>query len=162
MVNNNLISNFREKANIFNNFFVQQCQPIAKNSILPTNQIFYTQNRPRHFDIDCGKISKLINVLVLHKAYGHDGISIRMVKLCNLTITEPLSIIYKNCLQQGVFPDEWKQGNIIPVRTKKYKQIVDNYRPLSLLPISSKIFEKLTFDSIYEFLNKNNLFNNNQ
>ena len=56
LVNNNLISNFREKDNIFNDFFVQQCQPIANNSFLPMNQTFYTQNSLRDFDIDCGKI----------------------------------------------------------------------------------------------------------
>ena len=89
MINNNLISNFREKANIFNDFFVQQCQPIANDSILQTDQILYTQNRLRDFDIGCGKISKLINGLNPHKAHDHDGIFIRMVKLCNLTITKP-------------------------------------------------------------------------
>ena len=119
LVNNNLISNFRERANIFNDFFVQQCQPIANNSILPTNQVFYTQNRLRRFDIDCVKMSNLINGLNKHKAHGHDGISIRMVKLCNLTITKPLSIIYKNCLQQVVFLDQWKEGDIILVYKKK-------------------------------------------
>ena len=56
LVNINLSSNFREKANIFKDFFVQQCQSVANNSILPTNQIFYTQNRLRDFDIYCGKI----------------------------------------------------------------------------------------------------------
>ena len=86
----------------------------------------------------------------------------QMVKLSKLTITKPLSIIYKNCLQQGVFPDEWKKGNIIPVHKKNSKQVVDNYRPVSLLPICSEIFKKLIFDSIYEFLNKNKIFNNNQ
>ena len=55
-----------------------------------------------------------------------------------------------------------KKGNIIPAYKENSKQIVDNYRPVSLLPICSKIFEKLIFDSIYEFLNKNNFFNNNQ
>ena len=55
-----------------------------------------------------------------------------------------------------------KKGNIIPVHKKNSKQIVDNYRLESLLPICSKIFEKLIFDSIYAFLYKNNLFNNNQ
>ena len=55
-----------------------------------------------------------------------------------------------------------KKGNIIPAYKENSKQIVDNYRPVSLLPICSKIFKKLIFDSIYEFLNKNNLFNNNQ
>ena len=63
-------------------------------------------------------MGKFQNLLTPLKAHGHDGISIRMVKLCNLTITKPLSIIYKNCFQQGVFPDEWKKGNIIPVHKK--------------------------------------------
>ena len=121
MVSNNLISNFREKANVFNDFFVQQRQPLANNSILQTNQILYTQNTHStlsNFDIDCGKVLKLINGLHPHKAHGHDGISIRMLKLCNLTITKPMSIIYKNYLQGGVFPDIWKKGNIIPVHKK--------------------------------------------
>ena len=73
------------------------------------NEIFYTQNRLRDFDIECGKISKLINGLNSQKVHGHDGISILMVKLCNLDITKPLSIRYKNCLQKGVLPDEWKK-----------------------------------------------------
>ena len=79
LVTKNLISNFREKANIFHDFFVKQCQPIANNSILPTNQIFYTQNRLRDFDIDCGKFFKLINGLNPHRAHSHDEIPIRMV-----------------------------------------------------------------------------------
>ena len=77
--------------------------------ILPTNQIFYIQNRLTDFDMDFGKILQLINRLNSHKAHGHDRISIQMVKLCNVTITKSLSIIYKNCLQQGVFPNEWKK-----------------------------------------------------
>ena len=115
MVNYKLIFNFREKANIFNNFFVQKCQPIANNSIFLTNEIFFTQNRLRDFDIDCEKILNLISGLNPHKAYGHNGISIRMVKLCSVTITKTLSIIYKTCLQQGVFPDDCKKSNVIPV-----------------------------------------------
>ena len=97
---------------------VQQCQPIDNNNILPTNQIFYTQNRRRDFDIDCVKLLKLTDGLNPHKAHGHDEIFIRMVKLCNLTITKPRSVIYKNWLQQGAFPDDWKKGNIIPAHKK--------------------------------------------
>ena len=121
LLSNNLISSYREKANAFNKFLVKKCQPIGNNSILPTNQIFFTQNRQKGFDIDCGENLKLINGLNPHKANGHEGISIRMVKLCNLTITKPLSVIYKNCLQQRVFLDNWKKGNIIPVHKKSSK-----------------------------------------
>ena len=49
-------------------------------------------------------------------------------------------------------------ANVLPVH-KKSKQLVDNYWPVSLLPICLKIFEKLWFDSIYEFLDKNSLLN---
>ena len=94
------------------------------------------------FGINCGKILKLINGGNPHKAHVHDGTSLRMVKLCNLTITKPLSIICKNCFKQGVFPEDWKKGNIIPdniipVHKKNSEQIVNNYRPVSLLPICS-------------------------
>ena len=70
-------------------------------------------------------------------------------------MTKPLSVIYKNFLQPEVFPDDWKKGNKSLVHIKNSKQIVKNYPPLFLLPICSKIFEKLIFDSIYEFINKN-------
>ena len=60
-------------------------------------------------------IKFLINWLNPHKALGYNRISIGMVKLCNLTITKPLSIICKNCHQLGVFPDDRKKHNIVPV-----------------------------------------------
>ena len=84
MVNNDLIYNFRKRANIFNDFFVHQRQPIPNNNIIPTNQIFYTENRLGDFDVDCGEILRLANRLNPHKAHGHYRISIRKFKLRNL------------------------------------------------------------------------------
>ena len=84
------------------------------------------------------------------------------LKSSNSTKTKPLSIINKNCLQQGLFPNDWEKGNIISVHKKNSKQIVNKCRPVSLLPIYFKIFEKLIFYSIYELVNKNNIFNDNQ
>ena len=55
-----------------------------------------------------------------------------------------------------------KKSNIIPVHKKSDKQIIDNYRPVSLLPICGKIFEKLLFNSIFKFLDDNNLLSSNQ
>ena len=84
LVNNDLIYNFRKRANIFNDFFVHQRQPIPNNNIIPTNQIFYTENRLRDFDVDCGEILRLVNGLNPHKALGHYRISTRKFKLRNL------------------------------------------------------------------------------
>ena len=50
-----------------------------------------------------------------------------------------------------------KKSNVVPVHKKDYKQIVNNYRPVSLLPICSKVFEKFIFDAIFEFMTENNL-----
>ena len=79
------------------------------------------------------------------------------------SVVKPLSIILKNCIDNGIFPDICKKSNIILVHKKQTdKQIIDNYRPVSLLPICGKIFEKLLFNSIFKFLDDNNLLSSNQ
>ena len=72
-------------------------------------------------------------------------------------------VIFQNCLKQGVAADDRKKGNIIPVQKKKNnKQLVNNYQPVSLLPIFSKILENLIFYSIYGYIGKNKFLNGHQ
>ena len=85
-----------------------------------------------------------------------------MLKLSSPSIIKPLSIIFQNCLKSSTFPDGWKKGNIVPVQKKNSKQLVNNYHPVSLLPLCSKIFEKVIFDSIFNFKIQNNLLNSCQ
>ena len=85
-----------------------------------------------------------------------------MMKICDQSIVKPLSIIYRNCLNTGTFPDIWKKSNIVPVHQKGDKQIVNNYRPVSLLPVCGKILERLVFNSIFDFLDNNSLLSANQ
>ena len=80
-----------------------------------------------------------------------------MIKICNEALVKPLPLIYKNCINIGIFPNIWEKSNIVPVYTKADKQIIDNYRPISLLPICGKILEKILFNSIYKFLEENDL-----
>ena len=56
----------------------------------------------------------------------------------------------------------WKLANVTPIHKKEDKQLVRNYRPISLLPICGKIFKKTTFNSLYHYLNVNNLLTRNQ
>ena len=67
------------------------------------------------------------------------------------SISKSLLIIYKNCLKYNYFPDQWKMANVVPVHKKNEQNLVKNYRPISLLPIAGKIFEKLIFDNLYEY-----------
>ena len=85
-----------------------------------------------------------------------------MVKICDDSIKKPLSIIYKNCIKTGIYPNAWKKSNIVLVHKKGDKQIVNNYRPVSLLPIFGKVFKKILFNSIFESLQENCLICDNQ
>ena len=97
-----------------------------------------------------------------NKAHGHDGVSMRTLKICGPSVIKPLTLLFNNCLRHGVSPNDWKKANVIQVDKKGNKQLVSNYRPGSLLPICSKIFEKLIFDCIYDFLDQNCLLKANQ
>ena len=88
--------------------------------------------------------------------------SFRMLKFCGPSVIKPLSLLFNNCLRDGVFPKDLEKANVIPVHKKGNKQLVSNYRPVSLLPICSKILEKLIFECIYDFLDQNCLFKANQ
>ena len=85
-----------------------------------------------------------------------------MVKICDDSIKKPLSIIYKNCITTGIYPNAWKWSIIVPIHKKGDKQFVNNYRPVSLLPIFGKVFEKILFNSIFEYLQENCLLCDNQ
>ena len=104
------------------------------------------------------KIINIIRSLNEDKAHGHDNISIRIIKILDTVIVEPLSIIFNNCINQSMFPDIWKRSNICPIHKKGDKQIINNYRPVSLLPICGKIFERIIFNSLYEYLKKTNYY----
>ena len=104
----------------------------------------------------------MIQNLNLNKAHGHDKISIRILKLCDDSLCRPLELIFKDCLTNGIFPSDWKKGSIVPVHKKNDKQCLNNYRPISLLPICSKIFERLIFNEMFEFFIENNLISQHQ
>ena len=78
------------------------------------------------------------------------------------SIVRPLSIIFKNCLHSRSFPNNWKKSNVVPIHKKGDKQLLQNYRPVSLLPICGKIFERIIFNPIFEYLEKNSLLCPNQ
>ena len=112
-------SNFLEKANLFNEFFSKQCQPLQNNGTLPKSNTYHTENRLNDITFDNEKLLKIIQSLDASKAHGYDGISIRMLKLSSPSIIKPLSIIFQNCLKSSTSPDDCKKGNIVPVHKKQ-------------------------------------------
>ena len=85
-----------------------------------------------------------------------------MIKMCDNSVVTPLCTIFKTSIETGVYPSIWKKANIIPIHKKNNRQCKNNYRPISLLPIFSKIFEKLVFDEIYDHLSIHGLLTDKQ
>ena len=73
-----------------------------------------------------------------------------------------LKIIFEESLNTGVFPEIWKKGNIIPAHKKEDKTLINNYHPISLLPIFSKIFERVIYNSLFNYFLSNKLFTRSQ
>ena len=162
LINNKLESDFKIKANYFNSFFASKCTPLNNNSTVPNSLNYASTAGLPSFCFSEEVILKIINALHINKTHGHDDISIWVIRLCSKSVVKPLSMIFNNCVDTGTFPDIWKRSKIIPVHKKGDKQIVDNYRPVSLFPIFGKIFEELLFNSIMDFLEESNLLNSNQ
>ena len=161
LVNNMFILNCNEKAKLFNDFFSKQCMPIITSSVLPPLN-YLTDNRIDRIEIQCDEILSLIRNLNPNKATGSNGISAQMLLLCDNSVVLPLEIIFQNILVASTYPVMWKLANVIPIFKKGDKQSINNYRPISLLPICGKMFEKIIFNNLYKYLNTNNLITKNQ
>ena len=159
--NGSFIINCLEKANLFNNFFSNQCKVIVNSSILPEFR-YLTDERIDTIAINENHILELIRGLDPDKAAGSDVISGHMLKICDESVVLPLKIIFSNILNQSIYPSVWKLANVTPVFKKGDKQLLKNYRPISLLPICGKLFEKLLFKDLYSFFDSNKLITSNQ
>ena len=72
-----------------------------------------------------------------------------MLKTCSDSILKPLELIFKSCIENGKFLIKWKKANVVPVHKKNNKQLIENYRPMSLLPVCGKILEGIIYKKIF-------------
>ena len=89
---------------------------------------------------------------------GHDGIHAKVVKQTYRSFITPLTHIINLSLTHGIFPDQLKTARVVPIFKAGDSSLVSNYRPVSILSIFSKIFERLVYNRIIKFMNHYNLF----
>ena len=95
-------------------------------------------------------------------SFGHDGVSSILLKKLSPEIYKVLTCIINQSLITGIFPDSLKVAKISPIFKKEDPHLTDNYRPISLLPVISKVFEKVAFKQVYDYFNKNKLLYKSQ
>ena len=149
--NNNYITDFKEKAQIFNNFFAKQCTLVENSSKLPIDSSKRTNNLLSTISFTKDDIANIIKNLNLNKVHAFDMISIRMPKICGYSILKPLELIFNSSIESGKLPIEWKKANVVPAHKKNNKQLFENYRSISLLAVCRKILERIIYNKMFKF-----------
>ena len=99
-----------------------------------------------------------LNKLCERKATGLDSVSTRLLRECPDLISGSLTLIFNQSIDTDIFPGEWKNARITSLFKKAgVRSDPSNYRPISIIPVVAKVFERIICDQLYHYLNKNNL-----
>ena len=129
---------------------------------MPSELTYLTEEGIQSITFGESDVIKIIRALDINKAHGHNNISFRIIKLCTNSVAHPPTLIIRHSMAADTFATPWKRANIVQVHKKNDKQIVSNFWPVSLLPICSKIFEKVIFNELFKFFEYKNLLSNHQ
>ena len=138
--NNKFLTDTLLEANTFNSFFAKQCSLIETGSEL-TEDYLLTQHSLESVNLDPAKLLSTIRAFDVSKTHVWDNVSVRLVKICDESLLRPRFDIFQVSLETGNYPSNWKRDNIIPVHKKVNKDLINNYRPVSLLSTFRKIMK---------------------
>ena len=174
IINNQRIINRRVIANEFNKYFVSLASDMNKSKYdnasgaLPINPVTcfsaFLHGAPKSSSIymsDCTEeeVMNIINGLENGKA---SDIPINVIKRSAQLICPIITRGMNDCMRSGKFPDKLKIGKITPIFKKSNPEHLENYRPVSTLPIFGKIFEKVIYERLYSYLTSQNVINPQQ
>ena len=151
-------------ANQFNAYWLDSVSKISANlGNIPFNS--FIDRNPECISIESVSASEILEVTNKLKnkfSSGHDEMSTSLLKKIVHVIVKPLVHIINNSLRFGVFPDQLKLAVVVPVFKKGEITHINNYRPISLLPSFSKIFEHVMRRRIMVFMTESKLLNESQ
>ena len=159
-----------ELANTFNNFFanvaVKIKEPVTHSnhdklkdfcdSRLPDNIKFSISN------IEKDQVLKYLSTMDSCKATGTDNIGPRLLKFAAPYIAGDISYICNHSINSSTFPRKWKEAKVSPLHKNGSHDDVNNYRPISILPVLSKVLEKHVHDCLSAYLKEYNLLHKTQ
>ena len=163
---NTTLKNAGHIANHLNVHFTEIGPRLATNlPVSSTNAEDYLKREPSSFEfaeIEPSRTLKLLSKLDITKATGLDQISNKVLKLAAPVIYKQLTELFNLSLKSGEYPDDWKLAKVSPVFKAGERNDPNNYRPISILSTISRVFEKLVYEQIYNYLIKTNLLDSRQ
>ena len=147
-------------SNKFNNFFVNVWHTLAKSIPSsyknPTDYISYSAVNAFYLDpVTDNEICKIIGTFK-DRAAGWDDMRANVIKHIKEIVCIPLKYICNLSLSFGIYPHELKVANVVPIHKANDDMVFSSYRPVSVLPVFSKLLERLVYNRFIMFINKNN------
>ena len=156
LINNKDIHNKQEIADAFNKYYVNIGPNLSRNSTDVNISAMQYMKEPNPFQIILSQVTskevKDISLSLNLCSPGWDFLSTKIIQSNFEIILEPLTHLLNLSLKNGVFPKELKLAKVIPLHKGNETNLVCNYRPISLLPIFSKIYEKVMYTRLILFL----------
>ena len=154
--NGSTVTDQEQICNVLNKHFVMNGPKLARkipdSSILATDFLETSVSDSIFMSpTDKTEIEEIIDKLKLGKASGPDGINASFVKHGKNAIAKILEVLINECLSEGIFPKCLKRALVVPIHKSGPKDCANNYRPISLLPCISKIFEKVIYKRLIDF-----------
>ena len=163
VLNNHIIASLDEIANEFNKYFVNIGKSLSDQiqSVTTSEDYLLEHNKPdtifNFASVNEVYIDNVINKLKNTSSYGYDNISNKHIKYARNLLTKPLTLLINQCLHTGIDPSQLKLSRVKPLHKAGDKTQFSNYRPISLLPSLSKIFERVIFDQLLAYFTNNSL-----
>ena len=155
-LNGTRITNSSEIAEGFNKFFAEIGPELSRDieevGTSFDEYIYQTSNCFSFQRVTQSHVLSHLNKLCKRKATGLDSVSARLLKECPDLISWSLALIFNQSIDTGIFPDEWKNARITPLFKKAgSRSDPSNYRPISIIPVVAKVFERIIYDQLYYF-----------
>ena len=165
--NGNIITDQKKVADKFNKFYTSIAKKLVAELGKPSTKYQdYLKNPNEHSiylnETDPEEVAALIRKFDITKAGDIYGISPQLVKIGGDSFAHNLSLIFNKSLTSGVFPHLLKVAIVITIHKGDSKMVAANYRPISLLPIFGKLYEKIIFSRLISFIDKYKILFNRQ
>ena len=161
------VTNKSEISNLFNNFFSTVGKKIHDNvhssKTRLRNDSFKKYLHCNVADslffspITNSDVLKVVLTLDINKSAGYDGFDTKVVISSIDSIVSPLCNIFNASIEKGIFPSALKIAKVLPIFKNGNKALLNNYRPVSILSIFSKMLEKIIYDKLISFIQKHNI-----
>lgn len=158
-----------DKADTFNDYFLEsvanlklEIEVTSQSNCNSLRTLHYHHNQFTFKPINNDEVIKLIDKLDVNKSAGSDDITPRVIMECREILSPFLTYIFNSSLSQSKYPDELKVHKIVPIPKHINSSSIDNFRPIALLSVIDKIFEKLLHSQLSTYLANENLMFKNQ